>query len=55
MTGVPRASRSAAQPTHDATGGPGRETSMTRIYVGVILVQVLTTLALLWLEFAYTR
>lgn len=32
-----------------------RETDMTRIYVGVILVQVVTILALLWLEFTYTR
>jgi hypothetical protein len=55
VTSVPRVPRSGAQPAHDAPGGRVRETSMTRIYLGVILVQVLTTLALLWLESAYTR
>ena len=55
MTSVPPASGPGAQAAHDGPGGRIRETSMTRIYLGVILVQVLTTLALLWLESAYTR
>lgn len=55
MTGAPGASNPGSQAAHEAAAGRVRETSMTRIYLGVILVQALTTLALLWLESAYTK